>query len=136
MVVLTDDQEDWNYRPTGKNMLAAFGWLVTNNYPGDSLFLHYSGHGLYCSVAVPQNTSTDRRIQEGRLRIRMVIVKVDSTIPFAPSIMKPKGSFQVILYTEFSSPHSPQGLDSPSYSIAAIVSLYLFSFPSSIPIFS
>jgi len=45
MVILTDDQQDWNYVPTASNMLAAFQWLVSNNHPGDSLFLHYSGHG-------------------------------------------------------------------------------------------
>ncbi|KIM78040.1 hypothetical protein PILCRDRAFT_824756 [Piloderma croceum F 1598] len=45
MVILTDIQHDPRYRPTGQNMLAAFHWLVTNNNPGDSLFLHYSGHG-------------------------------------------------------------------------------------------
>jgi Caspase domain len=45
MIILTDDSPDQYYQPTGQNMLAAFHWLVTNNYPGDSLFLHYSGHG-------------------------------------------------------------------------------------------
>jgi len=45
MVILTDNQQDWNYIPTGANMMAAFHWLVTGNHPGDSLFLHYSGHG-------------------------------------------------------------------------------------------
>jgi len=45
MVILTDNQNDPRYIPTGQNMLAAFHWLVTNNSRGDSLFLHYSGHG-------------------------------------------------------------------------------------------
>jgi len=45
MIVLTDNQHDPRYIPTGQNMLAAFHWLVSNNYGGDSLFLHYSGHG-------------------------------------------------------------------------------------------
>jgi hypothetical protein len=48
MIVLTDDQQDPKYIPTGRNMLAAFHWLVTGNHPGDSLFLHYSGHGACC----------------------------------------------------------------------------------------
>jgi hypothetical protein len=45
MVILTDNQTDSRLIPTGRNMLAAFHWLVSNNYQGDSLFLHYSGHG-------------------------------------------------------------------------------------------
>jgi len=45
MVIMTDNQHDPRYIPTGHNMLAAFHWLVTGNNPGDSLFLHYSGHG-------------------------------------------------------------------------------------------
>ncbi|KAF8313385.1 peptidase C14, caspase domain-containing protein [Amanita rubescens] len=45
MVVLTDDRPEPHYQPTGQNMLSAFHWLVSNNNPGDSLFLHYSGHG-------------------------------------------------------------------------------------------
>jgi len=45
MIILTDSQNDPRYIPTGKNMMAAFHWLVTGNNQGDSLFLHYSGHG-------------------------------------------------------------------------------------------
>lgn len=45
MVILTDNRPEPYYQPTGHNMLAAFHWLVTDNHPGDSLFLHYSGHG-------------------------------------------------------------------------------------------
>jgi hypothetical protein len=45
MVILTDNQSDPRYIPTGHVMLAAFHWLVSNNNRGDSLFLHYSGHG-------------------------------------------------------------------------------------------
>jgi hypothetical protein len=45
MVILTDTQHDPNYIPTGHNMLGAFHWLISHNQPGDSLFLHYSGHG-------------------------------------------------------------------------------------------
>lgn len=44
LVILTDDQGGRS-NPTGENMMAAFQWLVSNNGPGDSLFLHYSGHG-------------------------------------------------------------------------------------------
>jgi hypothetical protein len=45
MVILTDNRPEPHYQPTGQNMLAAFHWLVSDNNPGDSLFLHYSGHG-------------------------------------------------------------------------------------------
>lgn len=50
MVILTDNQTDSRLIPTGRNMLAAFHWLVSNNYQGDSLFLHYSGHGERSSL--------------------------------------------------------------------------------------
>ncbi|KAL8280587.1 hypothetical protein RQP46_006910 [Phenoliferia psychrophenolica] len=45
MVILTDDQTNPQFIPTGANMIAAFHWLISGNQPGDSLFLHYSGHG-------------------------------------------------------------------------------------------
>ncbi|KAI8056165.1 caspase domain-containing protein [Syncephalis plumigaleata] len=44
-VQLTDDQEDAKYLPTRSNITSAMQWLVRNAEPGDSLFLHYSGHG-------------------------------------------------------------------------------------------
>ena len=45
MRVLTDDARDHRQLPTRQNMLDAFHWLVADARPGDSLFLHYSGHG-------------------------------------------------------------------------------------------
>eukprot|EP01087_Luapelamoeba_hula_P024872 TRINITY_DN962_c0_g1_i1.p1 TRINITY_DN962_c0_g1~~TRINITY_DN962_c0_g1_i1.p1 ORF type:complete len:453 (-),score=92.59 TRINITY_DN962_c0_g1_i1:126-1370(-) len=45
MHILTDDQTDAAKRPTRANMIAQFKWLVEGAAPGDSLFLHYSGHG-------------------------------------------------------------------------------------------
>ncbi|QKX58252.1 uncharacterized protein TRUGW13939_05373, partial [Talaromyces rugulosus] len=47
MVVLSDDPDNFGtpFYPTGHNMLAAFQWLVSQNSPGDSLWLSYSGHG-------------------------------------------------------------------------------------------
>lgn len=47
MVVLTDEPKNRGtpFEPTGRNMMAAFQWLVTYNNPGDSLWLSYSGHG-------------------------------------------------------------------------------------------
>jgi len=45
MLVLTDDQTETAKKPLRANMIAAFGWLLQNVQPGDSLFLHYSGHG-------------------------------------------------------------------------------------------
>jgi hypothetical protein len=48
MVILTDDQQDPKFIPTGRNILGALQWLVTGKYPGDSLFFYYSGHGACC----------------------------------------------------------------------------------------
>ncbi|KAL7529917.1 hypothetical protein ACHAWF_003159 [Thalassiosira exigua] len=45
MLVLTDDQKDSSCIPTRKNILAAFRWLRNGVRAGDSLILHYSGHG-------------------------------------------------------------------------------------------
>jgi uncharacterized caspase-like protein len=55
MVLLTDAPENRGtpFEPTGANMLHAFEWLVTNNGPGDSVFLSYSGHG---STRRPRST--------------------------------------------------------------------------------
>src|ERR1700734_2573520 len=75
MVILTDIQHDPRYRPTGQNMLAAFHWLVTNNNPGDSLFLHYSGHG---ECWWPCKTVLMLTIKKAdRCKIPMAIVKAD-----------------------------------------------------------
>eukprot|EP01103_Thecamoeba_quadrilineata_P003924 TRINITY_DN13659_c0_g1_i1.p1 TRINITY_DN13659_c0_g1~~TRINITY_DN13659_c0_g1_i1.p1 ORF type:complete len:357 (-),score=64.43 TRINITY_DN13659_c0_g1_i1:80-1150(-) len=43
MVMLTDDNP--SRQPTRKNIEAACQWLVSDAVPGDSLFVHYSGHG-------------------------------------------------------------------------------------------
>jgi hypothetical protein len=45
MKVLTDDANDGSRMPTKSNIEAAFRWLVDGAQTGDSLFLHYSGHG-------------------------------------------------------------------------------------------
>lgn len=49
MRVLTDDKNANNNSdgsmPTRANILAAFQWLVQGAKSGDSLFVHYSGHG-------------------------------------------------------------------------------------------
>jgi hypothetical protein len=44
--VLTDDPQSQN-KPTKQNILSGFQWLCQGAQPGDSLFLHYSGHGAY-----------------------------------------------------------------------------------------
>ncbi|RKP39896.1 caspase domain-containing protein, partial [Dimargaris cristalligena] len=44
-VFLTDDQQDPKFIPTYANIQAACNWLVKGANPGDSLFVHYSGHG-------------------------------------------------------------------------------------------
>ena len=45
MRTLVDDDDDSSNLPTRANMLAAMKWLVQGAQSGDSLFLHYSGHG-------------------------------------------------------------------------------------------
>ncbi|KNE55757.1 hypothetical protein AMAG_01634 [Allomyces macrogynus ATCC 38327] len=47
MVVLTDipsNRDPWKI-PTKRSIVTAMQWLVAGAQPGDSLFLHYSGHG-------------------------------------------------------------------------------------------
>lgn len=44
-LVLTDDQKDPKCIPTRQNILSAFRWLRDGARAGDSLILHYSGHG-------------------------------------------------------------------------------------------
>jgi hypothetical protein len=45
MKVLLDDGDKATGDPTKQNIIAALKWLVQGAAPGDSLFLHYSGHG-------------------------------------------------------------------------------------------
>jgi hypothetical protein len=46
MVILTDEgHEDSAHRPTKENIVRWMRWLVADARAGDSLFLHYSGHG-------------------------------------------------------------------------------------------
>jgi hypothetical protein len=45
MLILTDDQRDRNKLPTKANIIAACRWLTEGARPGDSLFMHFSGHG-------------------------------------------------------------------------------------------
>lgn len=47
MRILTDDKNNAaaQQRPTRSNIIAGMKWLVQDARPGDSLFLHYSGHG-------------------------------------------------------------------------------------------
>jgi len=44
-VTLTDDQQNPMFKPTKANILEGMRWLVQGATAGDSLFLHYSGHG-------------------------------------------------------------------------------------------
>ncbi|KAI1448527.1 peptidase C14 [Annulohypoxylon stygium] len=47
MVMLSDIPENAGtpFYPTGANIMAAINWLVSQNRPGDVLWLSYSGHG-------------------------------------------------------------------------------------------
>ncbi|KAL6628660.1 caspase domain-containing protein [Neocallimastix sp. 'constans'] len=44
--ILTDDSKDETLIPTRENILNVMKWLVKDAKSGDSLFFHYSGHGL------------------------------------------------------------------------------------------
>lgn len=44
--VMTDDTEDKTLIPTKENIIKNMKWLVEDAKSGDSLFFHYSGHGL------------------------------------------------------------------------------------------
>ncbi|KAK9720066.1 hypothetical protein K7432_004391 [Basidiobolus ranarum] len=44
-IILTDDQKDPSKIPTRQNIIQGFRWLVEGASMGDSLFLHFSGHG-------------------------------------------------------------------------------------------
>ena len=49
VMVLTDEPANQNsvFFPTRANILTAMHWLVSDAQSGDSLFIHYSGHGGY-----------------------------------------------------------------------------------------
>lgn len=45
VVLLIDEAQDMAYLPTRANMINAMRWLVSGAAAGDSLLLHFSGHG-------------------------------------------------------------------------------------------
>lgn len=45
MVMLTDDQQDYQRIPTRQNIINAMQWLVRDARPNDSYFFHISSHG-------------------------------------------------------------------------------------------
>lgn len=51
MKVMMDEGD--NQLPTMDNILNGFKWLVKGAAAGDSLFLHYSGHGGVCRNRAP-----------------------------------------------------------------------------------
>ena len=53
------DNYTQDLRPTYNNILKAFSWLTLKVKAGDSLFLHYSGHGTY--VRDINNDEQDKR---------------------------------------------------------------------------
>lgn len=59
LMVLTDEPANQNsvFFPSRANILAALRWLVADNQSGDSLFIHYSGHGGYRRSIGKQNES-------------------------------------------------------------------------------
>ncbi|XP_030539125.1 metacaspase-1-like isoform X2 [Rhodamnia argentea] len=46
ILVLTEEEKDEHRRPTRKNILDAFQWLIRDCRPGYSLVFFFSGHGL------------------------------------------------------------------------------------------
>jgi len=44
-MLLTDDTDDEETKPTYNNIISAMNWLVQDAKPGDSLVFHFSGHG-------------------------------------------------------------------------------------------
>ena len=42
MVLLDDDRHE---QPTYRNIMRAFDWIVSESQPGDTVWIHYSGHG-------------------------------------------------------------------------------------------
>jgi len=52
MVIMTDapENQDTALWPSGANLMAAFRWLTSENQPGDSVWLSYSGHGGQVAV--------------------------------------------------------------------------------------
>ncbi|KAL4421583.1 hypothetical protein ABPG75_010874 [Micractinium tetrahymenae] len=45
IMLLRDEEEDMLLRPTRRNILKGFDWLMSDLRSGDSLFLYFSGHG-------------------------------------------------------------------------------------------
>ncbi|RKP23500.1 peptidase C14 [Syncephalis pseudoplumigaleata] len=51
ILMLTDDQDDPDYLPTAEHIVSGMHWLVYDAMPGDSLFFHFSGHGMsHCAL--------------------------------------------------------------------------------------
>lgn len=86
--VLTDDHKhdhsETDLHPTRANILASLEWLVNGAQEGDSLFLHYSGHGTQTldrdgdeadgmdEALCPVDWSTAGLITDDELRARLV----------------------------------------------------------------
>ncbi len=56
--ILTDDNKS-DGMPTKINILQSLKWLISENKPGEQLFLHYSGHGTY--ITDKKGDETDKR---------------------------------------------------------------------------
>jgi len=61
MRVLTDDQNDSSHHPTRANIIAGMKWLVEGAQSGDSLFIHYSGHGATQKDVRPDTDEADEQ---------------------------------------------------------------------------
>eukprot|EP00903_Cladosiphon_okamuranus_P020246 g18581.t1 len=57
--IVADDEK--HEAPTKANILASIKWLVQGAKPGDSLFMHYSGHGGTVRDSVTNGDEADKR---------------------------------------------------------------------------
>lgn len=61
MRILTDDSDDASKRPTKANIVNGMKWLVQGAKSGDSLFIHYSGHGATQKDVRPDTDEADEQ---------------------------------------------------------------------------
>lgn len=84
IVMLTEEERDYDHIPTRKNIIGALRWLVQDCQPGDSLVFHYSGHGSqvrdrdgdecdgYDEALVPLDYKTQGKILDDEINATIV----------------------------------------------------------------
>ena len=76
--VLTDDGRGSAY-PTKQNILSSISWLVDGATPGDSMFLHFSGHGTVLENGRDAVVPSD--YQQSGFLDSLEIMKIVTTLP-------------------------------------------------------